>query len=43
VLRFIGVSDVRFARIGPTAGAAEPARHAREAARRLLVQIAADF
>ena len=43
VLRFIGVSDVRFARIGPTAGAAEPARLAREAARRLLVQIAADF
>jgi FMN-dependent NADH-azoreductase len=43
VLRFIGVSDVRFALIGPTAGPAEPARLAREAARRHLVQIAAGF
>jgi FMN-dependent NADH-azoreductase len=43
VLRFIGVSDVRFALIGPTAGPGEPARLAREAARRLLVRIAADF
>src|ERR1700757_204586 len=31
-LRFIGVSDVRFALIGPTTGPAEPARFARDAA-----------
>jgi FMN-dependent NADH-azoreductase len=42
-LRFIGVSDVRFALIGPTAGPAEPARSAREAAHRLLVEMAAGF
>ena len=42
-LRFIGVSDVRFAQIGPTAGPAEPARSAREAAHRLLVEMAASF
>ena len=42
-LRFIGVSDVRFALIGPTAGPAEPARSAREAAHRLLVEIASGF
>jgi FMN-dependent NADH-azoreductase len=42
-LRFIGVSDVRFALIGPTAGPAEPARSAREAAHRQLVEMAASF
>jgi hypothetical protein len=42
-LRFIGVSDVRFARIGPTGGPAEPARLAREAAHRRLAEMAASF
>jgi FMN-dependent NADH-azoreductase len=42
-LRFIGVSDVRFALIGPTVGPAEPARLAREAAHRRLVEMAASF
>jgi FMN-dependent NADH-azoreductase len=42
-LRFIGVSDVRFALIGPTAGPAEPARLAREAAHRHLVELASSF
>lgn len=42
-LRFIGVSDVRFALIGPTIGPAEPARSAREAAHRHLVEMAAGF
>ena len=42
-LRFIGVSDVRFALIGPTAGPTEPARHARESAHRQLVEMAASF
>jgi FMN-dependent NADH-azoreductase len=42
-LRFIGVSDVRFALIGPTTGPAEPARSAREAAHRHLVEMAAGF
>jgi len=42
-LRFIGVSDVRFALIGPTGGPAEPARLAREAAHRQLVEMAASF
>jgi Flavodoxin-like fold len=42
-LRFIGVSDVRFALIGPTVGPAEPARLAREAAHRQLVEMAASF
>jgi FMN-dependent NADH-azoreductase len=41
--RFIGVSEVRFALIGPTAGPAEPARLAREAADRQLVEMAASF
>ena len=40
---FVGVSDVRFALIGPTVGPAEPARFAREAAHRLLVEMAASF
>jgi FMN-dependent NADH-azoreductase len=43
ILRFIGVSDVRFALIGPTAGPGEPARSAREAAHRQLVEMAAAF
>jgi len=43
ILRFIGVTDVRFALIGPTAGPAEPARSAREAAHRNLVELAARF
>jgi FMN-dependent NADH-azoreductase len=42
-LRFIGVNDLRFALIGPTAGPAEPARSAREAAHRQLVEMAAGF
>jgi FMN-dependent NADH-azoreductase len=42
-LRFIGVSDVRFALIGPTAGATEPTRLAREAAHRHLVELASSF
>ena len=42
-LRFIGVSDVRFALIGPTAGPAVPARLAREAAHRHLVALASSF
>jgi FMN-dependent NADH-azoreductase len=43
ILRFIGISDVRFALVGPTAGPAEPARLAREAAHRLLAEMAAGF
>ena len=43
ILRFIGVSDVRFTLIGPTAGPAEPASLAREAAHRHLVELAASF
>src|ERR1700758_2484066 len=39
-LRFIGVSDVRFALIGPTVGPAELARFAREAAHRHLLEMA---
>ena len=42
-LRFIGVSDVRFALIGPTAGPAEAARLARETAHRHLVELASGF
>jgi FMN-dependent NADH-azoreductase len=42
-LRFIGVSNVRFVPIGPTAGPAEPARAAREGAHRRLAEIAANF
>jgi len=42
-LRFIGVSDVRFALIGPTAGPARPAQSAREAAHRHLVELASRF
>jgi FMN-dependent NADH-azoreductase len=42
-LRFIGVSNVRFVPIGPTAGPAEPAHSAREGAHRRLAEIAASF
>jgi len=42
-LRFIGVNDIRFALIGATAGPSEPARLAREAAHRTLVEMAASF
>lgn len=43
VLRFIGISDVRFVPIGPTTGPAEPIRTAREAAHRRLVEMAGRF
>lgn len=43
ILRFIGITDVRFTLIGPTAGPAEPARAAREAAHRNLAELAARF
>jgi FMN-dependent NADH-azoreductase len=43
VLRFIGVKDVRFVPIGPTAGSAEPVRIARESAHRRLAELAARF
>ena len=43
ILRFIGITDVRFALIGPTAGPAEAARSAREAANRRLADWAASF
>ena len=42
-LRFIGISDVRFALIGPTTGPIEPSQLAREAAHRRLVEMAAGF
>ena len=42
-LRFIGISDVRFVSIGPTAGPAEPIRTARETAHRRLAEMAASF
>src|SRR5262245_61131057 len=42
-LRFIGVSDVRFVPIGPTAGPAEPIRTARDAAHRRLADLAKWF
>jgi len=42
-LRFIGISDVRFVPIGPTAGPPEPARAARQSAHRRLTDIAASF
>ncbi|WP_298274049.1 FMN-dependent NADH-azoreductase [uncultured Bradyrhizobium sp.] len=42
-LRFIGISDVRFVPIGPTAGPTEPAHAAREAAHRRLVDMAVRF
>jgi FMN-dependent NADH-azoreductase len=42
-LRFIGIKDVRFVRIGPTTGAAQPILAAREGAHRRLAQMAATF
>jgi len=42
-LRFIGVSDVRFVPIGPTAGPAEPIRAARQIAHRRLTELATRF
>jgi FMN-dependent NADH-azoreductase len=42
-LRFIGIADVRFILIGPTAGPAEPICTARAAAHRRLAAIAASF
>jgi FMN-dependent NADH-azoreductase len=43
ILRFIGITDVRFALIGPTAGPAEPARVARETAHQRLSGLASSF
>jgi FMN-dependent NADH-azoreductase len=43
VLRFIGISDVRFVPIGPTAGPAEPIKAARETAHRRLAELARLF
>ncbi|MBR0694005.1 NAD(P)H-dependent oxidoreductase [Bradyrhizobium lablabi] len=43
VLRFIGISNVRFVPIGPTTGSTEPIRAAREAAHRLLAEMATRF
>jgi FMN-dependent NADH-azoreductase len=42
-LRFIGISDVRFVPISPTAGPAEPVHAARQNAHRRLTDIAASF
>jgi FMN-dependent NADH-azoreductase len=42
-LRFIGVNNVRFVRIGPTTGPTEPIRAAREGAHRRLSEMAASF
>ncbi|MBR1120545.1 NAD(P)H-dependent oxidoreductase [Bradyrhizobium lablabi] len=42
-LRFIGVSNVRFVPIGPTAGPAEPIRAARESVHQRLISLAASF
>ncbi|PDT76047.1 NAD(P)H-dependent oxidoreductase [Bradyrhizobium sp. C9] len=43
VLRFIGISDVRFVPIGPTTGPMEPIHAARDAAHRRLAEMAARF
>jgi FMN-dependent NADH-azoreductase len=43
VLRFVGVSNVRFVPIGPTTGPPEPIRAARESAHRRLAEAAARF
>jgi FMN-dependent NADH-azoreductase len=43
VLRFIGITDVRFVPVGPTTGPAEPIRIARDAAHRRLKEMAARF
>jgi FMN-dependent NADH-azoreductase len=42
-LRFIGIANVRFVLIGPTAGPTEPVCAAREAAHRRLAGIAGSF
>lgn len=42
-LRFIGVGNVRFVAIGPTAGPERETRFAREAGRKRLVDMAATF
>jgi FMN-dependent NADH-azoreductase len=42
-LRFIGVRDVRFVPIGPTAGPAGPVRAARDTAHRRLAEMAKRF
>jgi FMN-dependent NADH-azoreductase len=42
-LRFIGISDVRFVPIGPTAGPAEPIQAARTTAHRRLADMAKRF
>jgi FMN-dependent NADH-azoreductase len=42
-LRFMGVRDIRFVPIGPTAGPADSIRSAREAAHRRLNDLAASF
>jgi len=42
-LRFIGVGNVSFVPIGPTAGPAEPIRAAREIAHRRLAELASRF
>jgi FMN-dependent NADH-azoreductase len=43
VLRFIGVSNVRFVAIGPTVGSPDAVKVARQAAERRLVELAAGF
>ena len=43
VLRFMGVINVRFVPIGPTAGPAEPIQAARDHAHRRLMELAATF
>jgi FMN-dependent NADH-azoreductase len=43
ILRFIGVGNVRFVAIGPTAGAADQVAAAREQAQRRLIELAAAF
>jgi FMN-dependent NADH-azoreductase len=43
VLRFIGISNVRFVPIGPTTGPAEPIKTAREIAHRRLIELAERF
>ncbi|MBR0849132.1 NAD(P)H-dependent oxidoreductase [Bradyrhizobium diazoefficiens] len=43
ILRFIGVSNVRFVPIGPTTGPQAPIDAARESARRRLAAMAASF
>jgi FMN-dependent NADH-azoreductase len=43
VFKFIGIRDLHFVPIGPTAGPPEPARLAREAAHRRLIGMASSF